>query len=101
MTLLNLLSFTMLCAIGYLFWQNRSISEAAVAHVTRYCDKHNLQMISVARKKTRIAVIAGKLGWKTEFEFEFSGNKENKYAGVLCMSNRIATSIDVPAYRID
>ena len=94
----------MLCIISvvvFQFWRIRGIAEHAKAYLKRYCEKSQLQLISVARTKTRLGVHKGKLDWRTEFSFEFSGNGEDSYQGTLIMSGLTIVDTQLPAYRIN
>lgn len=83
------------------FWRMRAITEAANGFVNHYCKKHDLQLISVARFKTRLGFVSGKPDWKTDFAFEFSGNGEDKYQGVVSMAGLRVVSADIPPYRVN
>ena len=83
------------------FWRIRAIAEQAKAYLQRYCEKNQLQLISVARHKTRLGIHRGKLDWRSEFYFEFSGNGEDSYQGVLVMSGLSVIDTQMPAYRIN
>jgi hypothetical protein len=100
-TLTNLILLLLFAFIAVLFWQSRGIAEAAINHVKRYCEQQGLQMISVSRISRRLTLAGGKLGWLSVYNFEFSGNREDKYVGTITMVNKYAKSIDVPAYRIE
>ncbi len=39
---------------GYQFWRIRAISEQTNTYLKQYCDKHGLQLLSVARAKTQL-----------------------------------------------
>ncbi|MFT2091619.1 DUF3301 domain-containing protein [Paraglaciecola sp. 2405UD69-4] len=84
-----------------LFWRIRAISEQVKISLQQYCDNQNMQLISVARKKTRIKSHHGKLDLHTDFNFEFSGNGEDSYQGNVSMIGLRLTKIDTPAYKID
>ena len=82
------------------FWTLRGISERAFTLANQYCDKHNLQFISLARIKTRPAWSRGKLTWYNEYAFEFSGNGEDASIGHLILIGHQLKDITMPAYRI-
>jgi len=82
------------------FWHIRAITETANRYLAAFCEERNLQLLSVARFKTRIGMHRGKPDWHTTFVFEFSGNGEDKYTGMLMMKGRQAIDVDMPAYRI-
>ena len=83
------------------FWRIRAITEAANKYASYYCEKNNLQLISVARFKTRFGLVQGKPNWKADFAFEFSGNGEDKYQGVISMEGLKVKSADIPPYRVN
>jgi hypothetical protein len=83
------------------FWRIRGISEKANEHLKHYCELNQLQLISVARRKTRIGSYKGKLDWQIEFLFEFSGTGEDSYQGSLIMTGLFALETNTPAYRIN
>ena len=99
-SLTDILILLLVVVIAAQFWRMRAISEAAQRYVAQYCEKQQLQLISVARSHTRITVVRGKPDWKTQFVFEFSGNGEDKYQGQLDMEGLRAVSTTVPPYRV-
>ena len=72
MTLAELTLFLCLLLIGFQFWRIRSISERANLHIQQYCQTHQLQLLSVARRKTRLSFKYAKIDWHSVFVFEFS-----------------------------
>jgi len=54
MTLLELVVWMVIGFTGYQFWRIRAISEQTNTYLKQYCDKHGLQLLSVARAKTRL-----------------------------------------------
>ncbi|MCW8091678.1 DUF3301 domain-containing protein [Alteromonas sp. ASW11-130] len=96
------LSFLLLLAfIGFQFWRIRSISESAHEHVLHYCQKNQLQLLSLSRKKTRISVRFGPLDWYSVFEFEFSSTGEDRYTGSFEMVGKRIVNIYTPAHRMN
>lgn len=100
-SLFDILLLCIISAVVFQFWRIRAIAEHAKVYLTHYCEKNQLQLISVARHKTRLGVHRGKLDWRTEFHFEFSGNGEDSYQGTLHMSGLTIVNTDLPAYRIN
>ncbi|MGS2720282.1 DUF3301 domain-containing protein [Paraglaciecola aestuariivivens] len=101
---MNLYDLILLIGIFILaatFWRFRAISESIKVQLEQYCERQQLQLISVARIKTRLGSVKGKLDLKSEFAFEFSGNGEDSYQGWVCMHGLNIVQIDTPAYRID
>ena len=87
--------------IVFQFWRIRAIAEQAKAYLQVYCQRQQLQLISIARRKTRLTFHRGKLDWRTEFSFEFSGNGEDSYQGTLVMSGLSVLDTQLPAYRVN
>ncbi|GAA0855995.1 DUF3301 domain-containing protein [Aliiglaciecola litoralis] len=100
-SLSNIVLFAVIAAIIFQFWRIRAISEQAKVHLDRYCHQHGLQLISIARFKTRLIVYQAKLDWYTQFAFEFSSTGEERYTGVMTMRGLTMADIDLPAYRIN
>ncbi|WP_438864198.1 DUF3301 domain-containing protein [Neptunicella sp.] len=98
--LFDILLLLFICVIAVQFWRIRAITEKANQYMLQYCDKNNLQLISVSRRKTRLTLHRGKVDWYNEFDFEFSGNGEDSYRGELIMTGLAIKSTDLPAYRI-
>lgn len=98
--LADILFILVLVVVMAQFWRIRAISEAANRYLANYCEKQGLQLISVARDKTRLGLVKGKPDWKTQFVFEFSGNGEDKYIGMLEMEGLRALSTVVPPYKV-
>jgi len=82
------------------FWHIRAITEMANRYLVNYCNERQLQLLSVARSKTRLGLHRGKPDWHTVFEFEFSGNGTDRYSGQLFMEGKKVVSTDLPAYRV-
>ena len=101
MTLYDVVIFLILLLSAIQFWHVRGITERANVYLKQFCEQRNLQLISVARQRTRIAMHRGKPDWHTFFEFEFSGNGADKYSGQLEMKGRSIVNAEMPAYRID
>lgn len=99
--LLDILLFAVIIAVSFQFWRIRAISEYARRYLERYCDTQALQLISVARSKTRLTLFKAKLDWYTEFTFEFSSTGEERYFGILSLRGLTVVNTDMPAYRIN
>lgn len=84
----------------YLFYL-RKVSEAGTRQAQQYCKKANLQFISVARRSSKLR-FNKKLGiyWLSYFDFEFSGDGESQYQGVMILSGLKLTDLIVPPYRV-
>ncbi|MDO6428331.1 DUF3301 domain-containing protein [Thalassotalea sp. 1_MG-2023] len=96
--------FYIIILIFLIFWFfifQRKVSETAKKHVDRYCQQEGLQFISVARRTTKLS-FSKRYGpyWQCVFDFEFSGDGESTYTGVLSMANLKLENIITPAHRI-
>jgi hypothetical protein len=101
MNLYDLILLMMIAMFAVQFWRFRGIAESAQKYLQDYCDKKELQLLSVARNKTRLGVYRGKLDWQSEFIFEFSGNGEDSYQGQIKMSGLRVLETWLPAYKIN
>jgi hypothetical protein len=101
MTLSDIVVLLVVIVIIFQFWRLREIAETAKSHLNQYCDEHDLQFIAVARHKTRLTTVKGKIDWRCVFCFEFSSNGEDAYIGTLTMNGLTVTKTDIPAYRIN
>lgn len=101
MTLGELTLWLLIGLTAFQFWRIRSISEKANAYARQYCDQHQLQLLSVARQKTRLSGRHGKLDWYSEFTFEFSGNGEDRYSGQIYFIGKQVIKTSLPPYRVN
>ena len=101
MNLFDLLVLFIVIFSAMLFWRFRAMAELANSHLHEYCERQELQLLSVARDKTRLASYRGKLDLHCEFSFEFSGNGEDSYTGILTLAGLKIVDLYIPAYRID
>ena len=99
--LADIVVLLIVAVVAFQFWRIRAIAEQAKAYLQVYCQRQQLQLISVARHKTRLGFNRGKLDWHTEFHFEFSGNGEDSYQGTLIMSGLSVLDTQLPAYRVN
>ena len=100
MNLYDLIIMLLILALAFAFWRFRAMAEAAQEQLNQYCETHDLQLLSVARAKTRVASYRGKLDLHSEFIFEFSGNGTDSYTGTLTMVGLKVRDIHTPAYRV-
>jgi hypothetical protein len=100
-TLSDIIVLLVVTVIIFQFWRVREIAEKAKSYLNQYCDEHDLQFIAVARHKTQLTTVKGKLDWRCIFRFEFSSNGEDAYVGTLTMEGLNITKTDMPAYRIN
>ncbi|WP_286235459.1 DUF3301 domain-containing protein [Thalassotalea sediminis] len=96
--------FYIILLIFLVFWFfifQRKVAETAKKHVDRHCKQEGLQLISIARRSTKLA-FSKRYGphWQCVFDFEFSGDGESAYSGALTMANLKLEQIHTPAYRI-
>jgi len=100
MTLLELTLWLLLGFIAFQFWRIRSISEYTDNYLRQYCQTHQLQLLSIARVRTRITFKYRKPDWYNVFEFEFSGNGEDRYHGEVELVGMHIMSTRLPPYRV-
>ena len=100
MNLLSLILVFVCVLIVVQFWRLRGIAEYMVGYANHYCNKHNLQYISLARTGSKFTAYKGKLDWQLSYQMEFSSDGESGYLGTLTCHGKEVISIDLPAYRI-
>lgn len=100
MTLLELVVWLVIAFAAYQFWRVRAISEATYKYLTHYCNTHQLQLLSVARAKTRFSFKYGKPDWHSSFNFEFSSNGEDRYSGQVELVGLRIVHTEVPPHRV-
>jgi hypothetical protein len=83
------------------FWRLRGIAEYSVDYAKRYCEKNQLQFLSLARRKTRISGFRGRLDWQVVYQLEFSSNHEDAYIGTMTSHGNRVIEMNLPAYKID
>jgi hypothetical protein len=101
MNLYDLILLIGIFLLAAMFWRFRAISEAVKTQLDAYCERQQLQLISVARVKTRLKSYKGKLDFHSDFIFEFSGNGEDSCQGRVKMIGLKVQNIDTPAYRVE
>ena len=101
MNLFDLVLLIGIFLLALMFWRVRGISEAVKTQLDTYCDRQQLQLISVARVKIRLGSYKGKLDFHSDFVFEFSGNGEDSCQGQVKMIGLKVQNIDTPAYRVE
>lgn len=91
----------LILCIGWHFYYQRKLAEAARRFVQKYCDDNSLQFMSVAKVKSRL-VIDNQKGflWQNHYLFEFSGDGESQYEGTLILRGTKVKDIDMPVYRV-
>lgn len=101
MNLFDLVLFLTILVAIFMFWRFRAMAEKANLHIIDYCERQNLQLLSVARRTTKLSSYKGKLDLQSEFSFEFSGNGEDSYVGILTMAGLNIIDLYTPAYRVN
>ena len=88
------------CTIIWYFNHLRKVAEKARKVATQHCEQLELQFIAIARVKTRFSA-SKRLGIfvKSDFQFEFSGDGESSYKGILHMHGLKPAGFDMPAYK--
>ncbi len=95
----DLLIILALIAVAALFWQLRQMAEIAKQFAIRECARQNVQMVSVAQENARPALggTTG-IGWKADYQFEFSTDGINNYVGTINMHGTRITKISWPIF---
>lgn len=101
MNLFDLILFMLLTVFAIQFWRFRGIAEKAQTYLANYCQERDLQLLSVARDKTRIGIHRGKIDWQSEFVFEFSGNAEDSSQGRIKMAGLSVLETWLPVYKVN
>jgi len=101
MTLGPLVILLSILVVGIQFWRLRGIAEFSIDYARQYCDRNNLQFMSLARQKTRLTAFRGKIDWKISYILEFSSNGEDAYEGELVSFGRNIIQIDLPVYKVN
>ncbi|MER2492950.1 DUF3301 domain-containing protein [Catenovulum sediminis] len=101
--MVQLIDIVILLIIGiviFQFWQLRKQSEAATHYAQDYCERNDIQFISVSRAKTRLVFFKRNLlEWHSTFNFEFSGNGEDANAGQLLLIDQRLVNVTTEVYR--
>ncbi|WP_421196567.1 DUF3301 domain-containing protein [Aeromonas jandaei] len=94
----EILGILALMAIAGAFWLQRRQAELAWQYMRRYCQHHDLQLLSLARSRREVA---GKpLRLLTHYQFEFSSDGESHYQGTLKMQGLHVIGVELPPHRI-
>lgn len=94
-----LLGFFLVC---WYFVYIRKVSEAALKHCKLYCEKESLQFIAIARRSSRFK-FSKKSGFHifSLYDFEFSGDGDSCYQGVVSLKALRLDNVELPAYRVN
>jgi hypothetical protein len=101
MTLGSLVILLSICWVGFQYWRLRGIAEFSIQYANQYCEQHNLQFLSLARRSTRISAYRGKLDWKVVYQLEFSSSGSDAYIGTMTSFGNKVIEMNLPAYKIN
>lgn len=101
MDLASFILLMILVLIAVQFWRLRTIAEFMIDYAQQYCDKNNLQYISLARTKSRFTAYKGKLDWQLQYELAFSSDGQAEYLGTITCHGKYVIRIDMPVYRVE
>lgn len=90
----EMLGILLLIAVAGLFWLQRQQAEVAWQYMRRYCQHHDLQLLSLARHRRELA--HNPLRLLTHYQFEFSSDGESHYQGTLKMQGLHIVGVDLP-----
>ncbi|MCP4985682.1 MAG: DUF3301 domain-containing protein [Colwellia sp.] len=98
----NIYYLLLFCLFCWYFIYLRQVSEAAKRHLSRYCKEGELQLLSVARRSSRVKITQhhGLCIYST-FDFDFSGDGESNNQGYLTLCGLKLEKIHVPAFRVN
>ena len=90
--------------VGLVFWYFvylRRVAEYARSHANKYCQQENLQFLAIARLSSRFR-FSKRFGphWLSNFDFEFSGDGDSCYQGVVTLKALKLYRVELPAYRV-
>jgi hypothetical protein len=100
MNLVNVILILAVVLIVIQFWRLRSIAEYMVQYANRYCSKHKLQYISLARISTSFKIHKGRLDWLLSYQMEFSSDGETEYTGIITSHGKNVVGVELPPYRV-
>jgi hypothetical protein len=101
MTLGSLVILLSIALIAFQLWRLRGIGEFSIQYANQYCEKQDLQFLSLARHSTRISAHRGKLDWKIIYQLEFSSSGSDAYIGTMTCFGHAVIEMYLPAYKID
>jgi len=100
MGLFEILALFLLCLVVWLFWQTRIMAEHAKSAIDEYCEKYQLQVLTIARSKLSASRNSnGHFCWRGTYQFEFSSDGESYYLGYATINGVQLEGIETPAYR--
>ncbi len=97
----NIYYLLLFCLFCWYFVYLRQVSEAAKRHLNRYCKEGELQLLSVARRSSRVKFTKqhGLCIYST-FDFDFSGDGESNNQGYLTLCGLKLEKVHLPAFRV-
>ena len=97
----NIYYLLLICLFCWYFIYLRKISEVAQVYANRYCEKNQLQFITIARKTSKLTFTKNYgLAWFSLFDIEFSGDGESSNCATLSLYGLTLDNIDIPPYRV-
>ncbi|WP_261815779.1 DUF3301 domain-containing protein [Vibrio gallicus] len=96
----HLLLILGLAIILALFWQHRKQTEVARMAIERYCNKMELQVVSISSGAHKLRDHQGRWYRHTEFAFEFSALGDDCYQGRLIMQGMRIMDVQTQAHRM-
>ncbi len=98
----NIYYLLLFCLFCWYFVYLRQVSEAAKRHLNRYCKEGELQLLSLARRSSRVKFTKqyGLCIYST-FDFDFSGDGESNNQGYLTLCGLKLEKVHVPAFRVN
>ena len=98
----NIYYLLIVCLIYWYFIYIRKISENARKIANNYCEKESLQFIAIARNSTRLKFSKKEgIHFYSIFDFEFSGDGESSYNGLLSLNGLKLEQMHLPPYKIN
>ena len=94
----EMLGILLLGVVGWAFWQQRRQAELAWQYMRRYCQHHDLQLLSLARNRRELT--RHPLRLLTHYQFEFSSDGESHYLGQLRMQGLQVVGVELPPHRV-
>lgn len=85
--------------VALIFWQLRQQDEFAHAHAVRYCKQEGLQLLDIARVRSRPVWARRGPAWQADFMLGFSSDGQSRYEGTLRMLNLHLQRVDLPVFR--
>lgn len=94
---------TVVAAVISFWWRSDKIKHDALAHVSRYCKKQNLQLLdqTLVLKGVKLGRNEnGSLIFRRKYSFEFTSTGEVRYQGQVVLYGASLHRMDLEAYII-